>query len=68
LLYDEALASLFDARRGRLTPHASIETEAARALVREARANDPLGVKVPSADVLQACIWLIRLGASARKP
>jgi hypothetical protein len=53
LLYDAALAALTDARRAKLTAHASAKTEQARALVRQARDSDPLGLNIPSPDVIQ---------------
>ena len=66
---DNALAAsldLLEAPAGALTPYARALVETDRAIVRQARDDDPLGIKPPSTEVLEACLRLERMSMAVR--
>jgi hypothetical protein len=66
VLLDNALAAAWQALQGDLTPIARACVEADRAVVRQARDDDPLGVIPPSPETLAACVRLENMGVAVR--
>jgi hypothetical protein len=67
VIYDKALALARDALDSkRLSPLAAALVERHRAVVMAALHDDPVGIKPPTLEVIDACVDLANLGAAAR--
>ena len=67
VIYDEALAWACDALNNkRLTPITTALVESYRGVVMAALRDDPLGIKPPTPEAIDACARLTALGAAAR--